>query len=45
MTRLPLITWEVMIGWLLFGLVIYFGYSIEAQQGAAMPEKQAVVGD
>jgi len=28
MTRLPKITWEVMIGWLLFGLVIYFGYSI-----------------
>jgi APA family basic amino acid/polyamine antiporter len=28
MTRLPGITWEVMIGWLLVGLVIYFGYSI-----------------
>jgi APA family basic amino acid/polyamine antiporter len=27
MTRLPAITWEVMIGWLLFGLIIYFGYS------------------
>jgi basic amino acid/polyamine antiporter, APA family len=27
MTRLPKITWEVMIGWLLFGLIIYFGYS------------------
>jgi len=27
MTRLPGITWEVMIGWLLFGLIIYFGYS------------------
>jgi APA family basic amino acid/polyamine antiporter len=27
MTRLPLITWKVMIGWLLFGLIIYFGYS------------------
>ena len=34
MTRLVLITWEVMIGWLLIGLVIYFGYSREAQQGA-----------
>ncbi|MFZ1087294.1 MAG: amino acid permease [Terracidiphilus sp.] len=29
MTRLPRITWEVMIGWLLFGLLIYFGYSIK----------------
>jgi APA family basic amino acid/polyamine antiporter len=29
MSRLPLITWEVMIGWLLVGLVIYFGYSIK----------------
>ena len=28
MTRLPLITWEVMVGWLLIGLVIYFSYSI-----------------
>ncbi len=28
MTRLPRITWEVMIGWLLVGLVIYFGYSV-----------------
>jgi APA family basic amino acid/polyamine antiporter len=29
MTRLPLITWEVMIGWLLFGLIIYFGYAVK----------------
>jgi APA family basic amino acid/polyamine antiporter len=28
MTNLPRITWMVMIGWLLFGLVIYFSYSI-----------------
>ena len=27
MTQLSLITWEVMIGWLLLGLIIYFGYS------------------
>ena len=27
MSRLPRITWLVMIAWLLFGLVIYFGYS------------------
>jgi APA family basic amino acid/polyamine antiporter len=29
MSRLALITWAVMIGWLLVGLVIYFGYSIK----------------
>jgi basic amino acid/polyamine antiporter, APA family len=28
MTRLPRITWEVLLGWLVFGLTIYFGYSI-----------------
>jgi APA family basic amino acid/polyamine antiporter len=28
MCNLPLITWMVMISWLLVGLVIYFGYSI-----------------
>jgi len=28
MSRLALITWEVMIGWLIFGLIIYFGYSV-----------------
>jgi APA family basic amino acid/polyamine antiporter len=29
MSRLELITWEVMIGWLIFGLVIYFGYAVK----------------
>ena len=29
MSRLALITWEVMICWLIFGLVIYFTYSIK----------------
>jgi len=29
MTQLMLITWEVMIGWLLLGLVIYFTYSVK----------------
>jgi APA family basic amino acid/polyamine antiporter len=29
MSQLALITWEVMIGWLLFGLVIYFTYSVK----------------
>jgi len=28
MSRLPKVTWEVMFGWLAFGLLIYFGYSI-----------------
>ena len=40
MTRLALITWEVMIVWLLIGLVIYFGYSrkhskVQTDAGAA----------
>jgi len=29
MANLALITWEVMIGWLLFGLLIYFTYSVK----------------
>jgi APA family basic amino acid/polyamine antiporter len=29
MSRLALITWEVMVGWLILGLVIYFGYSVK----------------
>ena len=29
MSRLQFITWAVMIGWLLFGLIIYFGYSVK----------------
>jgi APA family basic amino acid/polyamine antiporter len=29
MSNLAAITWEVMIGWLLFGLIIYFSYSIK----------------
>ena len=28
MANLALITWEVMIGWLIFGLLIYFTYSV-----------------
>ena len=28
MANLPLITWAVMIGWLIVGLFIYFGYSV-----------------
>ncbi len=45
MTRLMLFTWEVMIGWLLFGLVIYFGYSLKHSKVQQMPEAQTVQGD
>src|ERR1035437_8391902 len=37
MTRLPAITWEVLIGWLLVGLVIYFGYSRRHSKVQAIP--------
>ncbi len=29
MSRLAMITWAVMIGWLFIGLIIYFSYSIK----------------
>ncbi|WP_390905450.1 amino acid permease [Occallatibacter riparius] len=41
MTRLPAITWEVMIGWLLVGLIIYFGYSRKHSKVQALPESVA----
>jgi len=37
MSRLALITWAVMLGWLLIGLVIYFGYSIHHSKVQALP--------
>jgi APA family basic amino acid/polyamine antiporter len=37
MVQLPRITWMVMIGWLLVGLVIYFTYSIRHSKVQAMP--------
>jgi APA family basic amino acid/polyamine antiporter len=37
MTNLPLITWAVMIGWMLVGLVIYFGYSIRHSKVQKLP--------
>jgi len=40
MTRLPRITWMVMIGWLLFGLIIYFGYSVKHSKVQALPTAQ-----
>ena len=38
MSRLALITWAVMIGWLLIGLVIYFTYSVKHSKVQALPE-------
>jgi APA family basic amino acid/polyamine antiporter len=37
MCNLPLITWMVMIGWMLVGLVIYFGYSIKHSKVQKLP--------
>ena len=37
MSRLSAITWEVMIVWLLIGLVIYFSYSIKHSKVQALP--------
>ncbi len=45
MTRLMLFTWEVMIGWLVIGLIIYFGYSLKHSKVQQMPVTQAVDGD
>jgi len=36
MTRLAFITWAVMIGWLLVGLIIYFGYSVKHSKVQAL---------
>ncbi len=44
MFRLERITWEVMIGWLLIGLVIYFTYSTKHSKVQKMPEA-TVAGD
>jgi APA family basic amino acid/polyamine antiporter len=43
MTRLPRITWTVMVSWLLVGLVIYFGYSIRHSKVQKL--EKAVEGD
>jgi len=40
MCNLPRITWMVMIGWLLFGLLIYFGYSLKHSKVQALPTAQ-----
>ncbi|HUX43689.1 MAG TPA: amino acid permease [Terracidiphilus sp.] len=36
MVQLPLLTWEVLIGWLIIGLVIYFGYAVKHSTVQAM---------
>jgi basic amino acid/polyamine antiporter, APA family len=36
MVQLPLLTWAVMIGWLIFGLFIYFGYSVRHSKVQAL---------
>ncbi len=40
MFNLPLITWEVMLGWMVVGLVIYFLYSRRHSKVQALPEAQ-----
>jgi APA family basic amino acid/polyamine antiporter len=45
MSQLAAITWEVMIGWLLFGLIIYFGYSRKHSKVQQMTEAQVAQGD
>jgi APA family basic amino acid/polyamine antiporter len=41
MSRLSRLTWEVMIGWLLFGLIIYFGYSIKHSKVQALHQSRS----
>ncbi|HTB95367.1 MAG TPA: amino acid permease [Terracidiphilus sp.] len=45
MSQLAAITWEVMIGWLLFGLIIYFGYSQKHSKVQQLPVAETVQGD
>jgi len=40
MSRLALITWAVMIGWLLVGLIIYFTYSVKHSKVQALNRAQ-----
>lgn len=40
MTRLPKLTWTVMLVWLALGLLIYFGYSIKHSKVQAMHDTQ-----
>jgi APA family basic amino acid/polyamine antiporter len=36
MIKLPLLTWEVLVIWLIIGLGIYFGYSVKHSKVQAM---------
>jgi APA family basic amino acid/polyamine antiporter len=40
MYTLPRLTWEVLVGWLLIGLVIYFGYSVRHSKVQQLPADQ-----
>jgi len=39
--NLAAITWEVMIGWLLFGLIIYFAYSVKHSKVQKLAKAEA----
>ncbi len=41
MANLALITWEVMIGWLMLGLLIYFTYSVKHSKVQQMAKAAA----
>jgi APA family basic amino acid/polyamine antiporter len=41
MAQLAAITWEVMIGWLILGLIIYFTYSLKHSKVQRMDDAQA----
>ena len=41
MSRLAVITWEVMIGWLMFGLIIYFTYSVKHSKVQKLAKAEA----
>ncbi len=41
MSRLALITWEVMIGWLILGLLIYFTYSVKHSKVQRLEKAEA----
>ena len=38
MFQLPLLTWEVVIVWLLVGFAIYFGYSVKHSLVQKLPQ-------
>jgi APA family basic amino acid/polyamine antiporter len=40
MFSLPLLTWEVLIGWLILGMGIYFGYSVKHSKVQKLPASE-----